>query len=105
MHSVSTLWQEMIDNPLVCKNEKIIIAGTEYGVSQLVGGTVSEECMGSTFEIGNTIARELQVKLFPTAPIPRTAKIERYVQLVIKDASGAVTTESEWIPKGFLRRY
>ena len=100
MHSVSTLWQEMIDNPLVCKNEKIIIAGTEYGVSQLVGGTVSEECMSSTFEIGNAIARELQIKLFPTAPIPRTAKIERYVQLVIKDASGAVTTESEWIPKG-----
>lgn len=100
MHSVSTLWQEMIDNPLVCKNEKIIIAGTEYGVSQLVGGTVSEECMGSTFEIGNAIARELQIKLFPTAPIPRTARIERYVQLVIKDASGVVTTESEWIPKG-----
>lgn len=100
MHTVSALWQEMIQNPLVCKNEKIIIAGTEYGVSQLVGGTVSEECMGSTFEIGNAIARELQVKLFPTAPIPRTAKIERYVQLVIKDASGAVTTESEWIPKG-----
>ena len=100
MHSVSALWQEMIDNPLVCKNEKIIIAGTEYSVSQLVGGTVSEECMGSTFEIGNAVSRELQVKLFPTAPIPRTAKIERYVQLVIKDASGAVTTESEWIPKG-----
>lgn len=100
MHSVSALWQEMIQNPLVCKNEKIVIAGTEYGVSQLVGGTVSEECMDATFEIGNAVAREIQIKLFPTATIPRTAKVERYVQLVLKDASGAVTSESEWIPKG-----
>ena len=100
MHSVSTLWQEMIENPLVCKNEKVIIAGTEYGVSQLVGGTVSEECMDATFEIGTAVARELQVKLFPTASIPRMAKIERYVQLVLKDASGVVTSESEWVPKG-----
>lgn len=100
MHTVSTLWQELAQNPLVSKNEKIIIAGTEYGVSQLVGGAVREECMDATFEIGNAVSREIQIKLFPTATIPRTAKIERYVQLVLKDASGVVTSESEWIPKG-----
>lgn len=100
MHTVSTLWQELAQNPLVSKNEKIIIAGTEYGVSQLVGGAVREECMDATFEIGNAVSREVQIKLFPTATIPRTAKIERYVQLVLKDTSGVVTSESEWIPKG-----
>lgn len=100
MHTVSALWQEMIQNPLVSKNEKIIIAGTEYGVSQLVGGTVEEALMSSSFEIGNAVSREIQVKLFPRVNIPRTAKIERQVQLVILDADGKVSQESEWIPKG-----
>lgn len=93
MQAVSTLYQTILADPGHRKEVKVVIAGVEY----TEGNIVSIKTYGGLFQecgIGNTAAREIDMEILPIGTIPRQAKIEVFVRLVLGDAA------SEWLPKG-----
>lgn len=95
MQATSTLYQSILADPGHTKEVRLVIAGVDYSQSNIVSVRTS----GGLFEtvgIGNTNAREIDMEIMPieSSPIPRQAKIEVFVRLVLGDAV------SEWIPKG-----
>lgn len=95
MHTVSDLWQQMLADPAHAVEAKLKIAGVEYGEDQIVRKSLMVYGgLYSTFGIGNCSARQIDFEIIPKGDIPRQAKIEIYVRLVLGEQA------SEWIPKG-----
>lgn len=93
MQATSTLYQSILADPGHTKEVRLVIAGVDYSQSNIVSVRTS----GGLFEtvgIGNTNAREIDMEIIPLGAIPRQAKIEVFVRLVLGDAV------SEWLPKG-----
>lgn len=101
MQAVSTLYQTILADSGHRKEVRVVIAGVEYTPTNLISVRTS----GGLFQsvgIGNTAAREINLELLPIGTIPRQAKIEVYIRLVLGELV------SEWIPKGqfyFSRRH
>ena len=93
MQVVSTLYQQLLADPGHRKEVKLVIAGVEYTEQNIV----SVRTYGGLFQavgIGNAAAREIDMEILPIGTIPRQAKIEVYVRLVLGELA------SEWLPKG-----
>lgn len=99
MQTTSATYKSLLHNSLAEKEIKAVIAGVAYGHDKIVSARVSGSLFES-FSIGNTASRELDIKIVPQGTIPRQAKIQMYLRLVLRDSTGAVTQYSEWIPKG-----
>lgn len=94
MHSVSDFYLQLLENPEHTKETKLTIAGTDYGHSAIEESPRVYGGLYSKFGIGNCCARQIDFKIYPQGDIPRQAKIQIFVRLVL----GALV--SEWIPKG-----
>ena len=95
MHTVSDLWQQMLADPAHAVEAKLKIAGVEYGEDKIVRKSLMVYGgLYSTFGIGNCCARQIDFEIYPQGTIPRQAKIEVFVRLVLGEQV------SEWIPKG-----
>ena len=95
MHSVSDLWRTLLASPGHRKEVKLVIAGVTYGEDKIVDGTLRiDGGLYSDFGIGNCCARQIDFEIYPQGDIPRQARIEVYVRLVLGEQV------SEWIPKG-----
>lgn len=95
MHTVSDLWQQMLADPAHAVEAKLKIAGVEYGEDKIVRKSLMVYGgLYSTFGIGNCCARQIDFEIYPQGAIPRQAKIEVYMRLVLGEQV------SEWIPKG-----
>lgn len=93
MQATSTLYQTILADPGHHKEVKVVIAGVEYTQANLI----SVRTGGGLFQtvgIGNAAAREINMELLPLGDIPRQAKIEVFVRLVLGELA------SEWLPKG-----
>lgn len=93
MQATSDLYQNILADPGHRKEVKMVIAGVEYTQERII----SVRTGGGLFEsvgIGNAAAREIDMEILPIEDIPRQAKIELFVRLVLGDAV------SEWLPKG-----
>lgn len=93
MQATSTLYQTILADPGHHKEVKVVIAGVEYTQANLI----SVRTGGGLFQtvgIGNAAAREIDMELLPLGDIPRQAKIEVFVRLVLGESV------SEWLPKG-----
>lgn len=95
MHSVSDLWRMLLASPGHRKEVKLVIEGVTYGEDKIVDGSLRiDGGLYSDFGIGNCCARQIDFEIYPQGTIPRQAKIEVYVRLVLGEQA------SEWIPKG-----
>lgn len=95
MHSVSDLWRTLLASPGHRKEVKLVIAGVTYGEDKIVDGSLRiDGGLYSDFGIGNCCARQIDFEIYPQGTIPRQAKIEVFVRLVLGEQV------SEWIPKG-----
>lgn len=95
MHNVSDLWRTLLASPGHRKEVKLVIAGVTYGEDKIVDGSLRiDGGLYSDFGIGNCCARQIDFEIYPQGTIPRQAKIEVYVRLVLGEQA------SEWIPKG-----
>lgn len=99
MQTTSAIYKSLLHNPLAEKEIKAVIAGATYGHDKIVSARVSGALFES-FSIGNTASRELDIEIVPQGTIPRQAKIQLYLRIILRDDTGAVTQSSEWIPKG-----
>lgn len=93
MQATSTLYQTILADPGHHKEVKVVIAGVEHTQANLI----SVRTGGGLFQtvgIGNAAAREIDMELLPLGDIPRQAKIEVFVRLVLGESV------SEWLPKG-----
>jgi hypothetical protein len=85
----------MLADPAHAVEAKLKIAGVEYGEDQIVRKSLMVYGgLYSTFGIGNCCARQIDFEIYPQGDIPRQARIEVYVRLVLGEQA------SEWIPKG-----
>lgn len=91
----SELWKRLVRDPNTHREYRVKINGVEYGEDALIAHSVT----GGLFEqlgIGHAAAAVLNLTL--VAPdVPKGAKIERDVRLVLGDEV------SEWLPKGRFR--
>lgn len=95
MHSVSDLWRTLLASPGHRKEVKLVIAGVTYSEDKIVDGSLRiDGGLYSDFGIGNCCARQIEFEIYPQGTIPRQAKIEVFVRLVLGEQV------SEWIPKG-----
>lgn len=99
MQTTSATYKSLLHNPLAEKEIKAVIAGTTYGHDKIVSARVSGALFES-FGIGGVAARELDIEIIPQGTIPRQAKIQLYLRMVLRDDTGAVAKSSEWLPKG-----
>jgi len=93
MHNTSHLYKTILENQLHEKDVKVRIAGADYGMDQLVSMSVS----GGVFDrpgIGYCASRQIDVVIRDPGNIPRQAKMEIFVRLVLGEMV------SEWLPKG-----
>ena len=93
MQTTSDLYKSLLQNPDHEKEIKMVIAGVEYGMDNIVSCSTS----GGLFSepgIGNCASRQIDLEVFPVGTIPRQAKIQAFVRLVYGEQA------SEWIPKG-----
>lgn len=94
MYATSELYKTLLADPLHHKETKIIINGVEYTESNIVSAVIPPSSLYENFGIGNCVARELDIEVFPVGVIPRQAKIKAFVRLVLGDQT------SEWVPQG-----
>ena len=93
MQTTSNLYKSLLQNPDHEKEIKMVIAGVEYGMNNIVSCSTS----GGLFSepgIGNCASRQIDLEVFPVGTIPRQAEIQAFVRLVYGEQA------SEWIPKG-----
>lgn len=93
MHQTSALYQTILRDPAHEKEVKLDIADVEYLEDKIVSVTTS----GGIFtrpDIGGCTSRQIDLEVYPSGVIPRQAKIQVFVRLVL----GAQV--SEWLPKG-----
>ena len=93
MHTTTALYKQLLSNSNHAKEIKLTIAGTDYGMGDIVSLSVPNS-LYSTFGVGNAVAGQIDVEIYPKGSIPRQAKIQVFVRLVLG------TQASEWIPKG-----
>lgn len=94
MYQTSELYKTLLADPLHWKETKLDIAGTEYTESNIVSAVIPPSALYEKFGIGNCVARELDIEVFPIGTIPRQAEIKAYARLVLGDQT------SEWVPQG-----
>lgn len=99
MQKTSDTYKSLLHNPLAEKEIKAVIDGVTYNHNNIISARVFGSLFDS-FSIGNCCSRELDMEFVPQGTIPRQAKIQMYLRLVLRDDNGAVTQSSEWIPKG-----
>lgn len=102
MHATSSTWATLLNNPVVSKNEKLVIAGQTYYNTNMYSGGIVGDLMSRPEDVGNAISRQLSVVLDPLSSIPRAAQIEYYVQLAIRGNDNSIVQASEWIQKGIF---
>ena len=93
MHTVSPLYREIYENPRHRKEVMVVISGQMYTEENIVSGRIS----GGLYDkpsVGNCVSRKLELEIIPLGNIPRSAKIEVFVRLVLDDK------KSERLPKG-----
>lgn len=93
MYEPSALYMRIRADRRHVKEAKVTIAGAEYGPRMLSACSVSGGEF-KDFTIGECAAREIDVTVKPTTPIPRMAQIAVSYRLVL----GAEA--SEWLPGG-----
>lgn len=93
MHSTSSLWKALLEDPDHYKVMSVRIAGTAYTRDRIESLKVSGRLF-DTPTVGNSVARQIDLTFLPAGEIPRLAKIELFIALT----NGAQT--SEQIPKG-----
>ena len=102
MQAVSELYGRILENPEHTTEIKVSVAGTEYSEDKIYGLCIP----GALFHtdapaIGGCVAREIDLELLAEEKIPRMAELRVYARLVVRDPlTGAVTSFSEWLPKG-----
>lgn len=94
MYETSELYKALLADPLHWKETKLDIAGTEYTEANIVSSVIPPSALYEKFGIGNCVARELDIEVYPIGTIPRQAKIKAFTRLVLGDQV------SEWIPQG-----
>ena len=94
MYATSDLYKTLLAEPLHYKETKIIINGVEYTESNIVSAVIPPSSLYENFGIGNCVARELDIEIFPIGVIPRQAEIKVFVRLVLGEQA------SEWVPQG-----
>ena len=99
MVSTSAKYKEILKNPRHWKETRLNIAGVDYMEADIIYASIPQSGIFSTFDIGNCVSRELDIQIFPKGSIPRQAKIQAFVRLVLD------SDFSEWIPQGtfFIR--
>lgn len=75
------------------KEVKLVIAGTEYTMENLVSVSVTRQLF-EELSIGNAASGQINLQILPLGEIPRQARVEVFVRLTDGDKA------SEWIPKG-----
>lgn len=93
MYTPSELYLRLRADRRHSKEAKVTIAGTEYGPRMLSACSISGGEF-KDFTIGECAAREIDVTVKPTTPIPRMAQITVAYRLVLGAES------SEWVPGG-----
>lgn len=94
MYATSDLYKTLLADPLHWKETKLDIAGTEYTETNIVSAVIPPSALYEKFGIGNCVARELDIEIYPIGTIPRQAEIKAYTRLVLGDQV------SEWVPQG-----
>lgn len=95
MHSVTDLYRTLLADKNHRVETKLIIAGVEYGQADIVANSLRiYGGLYSTFGIGNCCSRQIEFQIFQKGYIPRQAKIQVFVRMVVGEQA------SEWIPKG-----
>lgn len=95
MHEVSETWARLIADRGHRKEVKLVIAGEEYGEEDIESGSLRVYGgLYADFGIGNCCARQIDFTINPKGDIPRQARVEVYVRLVLGE------TVSEWLKKG-----
>lgn len=93
MRSTTALYKRLLGDLEHTKEVKAVIAGTEYSQNELISCAVSNGLF-SEFEVGQCVSMELDLIIQPQAAVPKMARIDLYVRLVLGDEF------SEWVPKG-----
>lgn len=94
MYPTTELYKTLLANPLHRKETKLDIAGVEYTEANIVSAVIPPSALYEKFGIGNCVARELDIEVFPIGTIPRQAEIKAYTRLALVDQV------SEWVPQG-----
>lgn len=93
MRETSELYKAILASSNHQHETKLIIAGVEYTQENIISVHISGGLF-TALGIGNCAARQIDLEILPIETIPRQAKIETYVRLVLG------SQVSEWIPKG-----
>lgn len=94
MLQTSAKYKEILKNPRHWKETRLNIAGADYMEADIISASIPQTGIFSTFDIGNCVSKELDIEIFPKGTIPRQAKIQAFVRLVLD------SDFSEWIPQG-----
>lgn len=94
MLQTSAKYKEILKNPRHWKETRLNISGVDYMEADIISASIPKTEIFSTLDIGNCVSRELDIEIFPKATIPRQAKIQAFVRLVLD------SDFSEWIPQG-----
>lgn len=94
MYATSELYKTLLADPLHYKETRLIISGVEYTENNIISAVIPPSALYEKFGIGNCVARELDLEVFPVGVIPRQAEIKVFVRLVLGEQA------SEWVPQG-----
>ena len=94
MIQTTAKYKEILKNPRHWKETKLNISGVDYMEADIISASIPKTEIFSTFDIGNCVSRELDIEILPKGTIPRQAKIQAFVRLVLD------SDFSEWIPQG-----
>ena len=94
MIQTTAKYKEILKNPRHWKETKLNISGVDYMEADIISASIPKTEIFSTFDIGNCVSRELDIEILPKGTIPRQAKIQAFVRLVLDSDC------SEWIPQG-----
>ena len=94
MYATSDLYKTILAESLHYKETKLIISGVEYTENNIISAVIPPSALYERFGIGNCVARELDIEIFPIGVIPRQAEIKVFVRLVLGEQV------SEWVPQG-----
>lgn len=95
MQDVSELYKAILADERHRKEIRLDVAGEAYLEDEIVSmSTTAPLFADGTLSVGGAAAREIDVSFFPRGEVPRAAKLEPFVRLVLGEAV------SEWIPKG-----
>lgn len=96
MQTTSALYQQLLADPAHIIEVQAVVAGVTYNDQQDI---ISCEITRTLFSqvtpgIGNCCSAELDFTFMPSQPVPRMAKIQIFVRVVVGEQV------SEWIPQG-----